>query len=78
CPVKGFGIKGGAIASSVSHDAHNIVVIGDNDQDIIAAVAELKRMQGGYVIASKGKIVASLQLKIVGLYDVSQQKFLDK
>ncbi|MFV0381681.1 MAG: adenine deaminase, partial [Breznakia sp.] len=40
CPVKGFGIKGGAIASSVSHDAHNIVVIGDNDQDIIAAVAE--------------------------------------
>lgn len=41
--VSGFGIQGGAIASSVSHDSHNIIVIGDNDEDMYLAVQELIR-----------------------------------
>lgn len=65
--IKGFGIKGGAIASSVSHDCHNIIVAGDNDTDILLAVRELVRTQGGYAIAGGGKVVASLPLPVMGL-----------
>ncbi|MEQ8198083.1 MAG: adenine deaminase [Clostridiaceae bacterium] len=65
--LKGFGIKDGAIASSVSHDSHNIVVVGDNDEDMEIAVKELIKQQGGYTIASKGKIVNTLPLPIMGL-----------
>ena len=46
--VKGYGIHGGAIASSVSHDSHNIIVVGDNDRDMAVAVKEMMRTQGGY------------------------------
>ncbi|MEG2125155.1 MAG: adenine deaminase [Hydrogenoanaerobacterium sp.] len=65
--IKGFGIKNGAVASSVSHDCHNIVAAGDNDADILAAVRELMRTQGGYAIACGGKIAASLPLPVMGL-----------
>lgn len=79
CPVKGYGIKDGAIATSVSHDAHNLIAVGDNDADIIRAVEEIKHMQGGYVIISKGKIMAQLPLEIAGLmskdsYETVMQK----
>lgn len=67
CPARGYGITGGAVATSVSHDAHNIISVGDNDEDLIAAVEELRRMQGGYAIASGGKILASLPLPVGGL-----------
>ena len=50
--VSGFGIQGGAIASSVSHDSHNIIVIGDNDEDMYLAVQELIRTQGGYTLVA--------------------------
>lgn len=66
-PLKGFGIERGAIATTVSHDSHNIIVAGDNDGDIVAAVNCLKKLQGGYVIASNGKIIESLPLPIGGL-----------
>ncbi|OPJ59656.1 adenine deaminase [Clostridium oryzae] len=66
-PIKGFGIENGAIATSVSHDSHNIIVAGDNDEDIINAVNHIKHLQGGYAISSEGKIVASLPLPIGGL-----------
>lgn len=67
CPIKGYGIKSGAVATSVSHDSHNIIAAGDNDEDILLAIEELKRIQGGYVIASKGQIVDILPLTISGL-----------
>ena len=50
--VSGFGIQSGAIASSVSHDSHNIIVIGDNDEDMYLAVQELIRTQGGYTLVA--------------------------
>lgn len=65
--VKGFGIKGGAIASSVSHDSHNLIVIGDNDRDMYLAVRELIRTQGGYTLVENGKVYETLPLPIMGL-----------
>ena len=65
--VQGFGLKRGAIGSSVAHDSHNLVVVGTNDQDILKAVREMKRMGGGLVAVSDKKVVASLSLPIAGL-----------
>ena len=65
--VTGFPIRGGAIASSVSHDSHNIIVIGDNDEDILLAVRELERAHGGYTIISDGKVYDTLELPVMGL-----------
>ena len=65
--VKGYGITGGAIASSVSHDSHNIIVIGDNDQDMALAVQELIRVQGGYTIVADHKVWETLPLPVMGL-----------
>ncbi|MEF9990879.1 MAG: adenine deaminase [Romboutsia sp.] len=66
-PFKGFGIKNGAIATTVAHDSHNIIAVGDNDEDIFLAIKHLKEIQGGYVIASNGEVVGELQLEIAGL-----------
>ena len=65
--VSGFGIRGGAIASSVSHDSHNIIVIGDNDQDMALAVQELIRTQGGYTLVADHEIFDTLELPVMGL-----------
>lgn len=65
--ASGYGVTGGAIASSVSHDSHNIIVIGDNDRDMAIAVNELIRTQGGYVIVENGKVFETLPLPIMGL-----------
>ncbi|MBQ6388247.1 MAG: adenine deaminase [Mogibacterium sp.] len=63
----GYGIRGGAIASSVSHDSHNIIVIGDNDEDIAIAVNEIARVQGGYTVVENGQVFETLPLPIMGL-----------
>lgn len=65
--VENFGLKGGAIASSIAHDSHNIVVIGDNDEDIFVAIKEVSRAGGGISICSNGKVVETLELPIAGL-----------
>ena len=65
--VKGFGLKKGAIASSVGHDSHNITVIGTNDADMALAVNRVIAMQGGFAVAEAGRITADLALPIAGL-----------
>ena len=65
--VKGFGLKRGAIASSVGHDSHNICVIGCDDRDMETAVNRLIELRGGFAAAADGKIVAELALPIAGL-----------
>lgn len=65
--VMGFGLTGGAIASSVSHDSHNIIVIGDNDADMALAVNELIKTQGGYTLVEQGNVIGTLPLSIMGL-----------
>ena len=65
--VRGFKLKKGAIASTVAHDAHNVVVVGTNDADIILAIHELEKMKGGQVAVADGKVLAALPLPIAGL-----------
>jgi adenine deaminase len=65
--VRGLGLKQGAIASSVSHDSHNIVVAGANDADMLEAVIDICRMKGGLTIVSGGEVLARLPLPVAGL-----------
>jgi len=65
--VRGFNLKRGAIGSTVAHDAHNVVVAGTNDADMLCAIQQLERMQGGQVAVADGKIKAELPLPIAGL-----------
>ncbi len=65
--VNGLGLKSGAIASSISHDSHNIVVVGIGDDDISKAVIHINKMGGGIVVANHGKIIDALELPIGGL-----------
>jgi len=65
--VKGFGLKKGALASSVAHDSHNIVVVGTNDRDILKAIGEIERLQGGLVACADQKVLAALPLPVAGL-----------
>lgn len=75
--VKGLGLKSGAIATTVSHDSHNLIIAGTNDEDMRIAVNEIQKMQGGLIIIENGKILASLPLPIAGLMsDASYQKVL--
>ncbi len=65
--VKGFGLKNGALASTVSHDSHNIVAVGTSDDEILAAAIEIVKMRGGQVVINNGRLVQSLPLPIAGL-----------
>lgn len=65
--VRGFGLRRGALGSTVAHDAHNIVVVGTNDRDLIAAVRALESLRGGQVAVAEGEILAALPLPIAGL-----------
>ena len=65
--VKGFGIKEGAIASTVAHDSHNMIIIGTNDEDMLLAQKELVKSQGGKVVIKNGEILAKLPLPVAGL-----------
>ena len=71
--MEGYGIKNGAVAMTIAHDSHNLVVVGDNDKDMMIAIQELKDIQGGITIAHNGTIVDSLQLEIAGL--MTNQEF---
>jgi adenine deaminase len=65
--VSGFGLKKGALASSVAHDSHNIIAVGANDNDIYQAIKMIIKLGGGFVVVDKGKVKASLALPIAGL-----------
>ena len=65
--VHGFGMKRGAIASSVGHDSHNITVVGANEEDMAAAVNRLIDIEGGFAVACDGAILAELALPVAGL-----------
>jgi adenine deaminase len=65
--VKGFGLKSGAIASSVAHDSHNIVAVGTSDEDILTAIKEIVSMQGGLAVVEGGRVLAGLPLPVAGL-----------
>ena len=67
CPLKGYGIRGGAVATTVAHDSHNIIAAGDNDRDILLAVEHLRQTGGGYALAGGGRLLGAVPLPVAGL-----------
>ncbi|HMA58717.1 MAG TPA: adenine deaminase [Halanaerobiales bacterium] len=65
--LKGFGLRKGAIAISIGHDSHNIIVVGLNSQDMYRAVKEIERLQGGIAVVESGQLIDCLSLEIAGL-----------
>src|ERR671912_681975 len=65
--VRGFGMRDGALASTIAHDAHNIVAVGMNDDDLQRAVKQLVELGGGIVVVSQGGVLAELPLPVAGL-----------
>ena len=65
--VKGLGLKDGAIATTIAHDSHNLIIAGTNDDDMLLAAKTIKEMQGGMVVIKEGQILESLELPIAGL-----------
>lgn len=65
--IRGFGLKSGAISSTVAHDSHNIIVVGASDEDMLAAAREAAAMGGGMAAVENGKVLARLPLPIAGL-----------
>ena len=65
--IKGYGLKSGAVATSISHDSHNIIVVGANEEDMAAAVNRVVELGGGIVVMDGGKVLGELQLQIAGI-----------
>lgn len=65
--IEGFGIKKGAIATTISHDAHNAICLGNHDQDILLAMKRLEELGGGIVLIGSGEVIGELQLPVSGL-----------
>lgn len=74
--VKGFNLKCGAIASTVAHDSHNMIVIGTNDYDMYTAAVALIKCQGGKVVVKDGEIISQLPLPIAGLMSDQDYDFV--
>ncbi|MEG0913882.1 MAG: adenine deaminase [Oscillospiraceae bacterium] len=75
-PLKGYGISNGAVATSISHDSHNLIVVGDNDPDIILAAEHVKKLHGGCAVVSDGKVIADIPLEIAGLISTADARLL--
>lgn len=65
--VQGFGLKKGAIASTVGHDSHNICVVGVSEEDMAFAANRLSEIRGGFVVVEDGKVMGEIALPIAGL-----------
>ena len=65
--LKGYGLKHGAVATSVAHDSHNIICVGENDGDMALAVNRIAENRGGIVVVRDGEVLAELPLEIAGL-----------
>ena len=76
--IQGIGLKEGAIASSVSHDSHNLIIIGTNESDMTLAGNRIREIGGGNVVVKNGEIAAEMPLPIAGLMtDVSAREIAD-
>ena len=65
--LKGYGLKSGAIATSISHDSHNIIAVGENDEDMCLAINLVIENHGGIAVVNKGQKVGEVKLEIGGL-----------
>lgn len=76
--VRGFGLRKGAVASSVAHDSHNLIVVGASDQEMLRAVQEVARMAGGFALVVGESVLASFPLPIAGLISAEPVKAVGK
>jgi len=75
--VSGYGLSHGAVATTVAHDSHNLIVVGDNSEDMLKAALTLSEMNGGYCIVQGGDVLGALPLPIGGLMsDLPAEKFI--
>ncbi|MCD6301275.1 MAG: hypothetical protein J7L82_04315 [Staphylothermus sp.] len=77
--IRGFGLRAGAIASSIAHDHHNIVVVGTNPSGMLVAVKHLKTIGGGFVAVKNCEVIGDLPLEFAGLLSLEPvEKVIDK
>lgn len=72
--IKGIGIKCGALAGSVSHDSHNLIVIGSSEEDMCLAANHIKKIGGGLCVVSEGRVLSELRLPVAGLMSTNSAK----
>ena len=75
--LKGYGIKEGAVALSVAHDSHNIIVVGVSDEEMAFAVEALKEQSGGVVLVKDGKVIERMPMPIAGLMSDQSAEWMD-
>ncbi len=75
--LRGYGLKRGAVAVSIAHDSHNIIVVGANNDDMALAVTTLRHIGGGMAVVLNGQVLASLALPIAGLMSDQDAKTVD-
>ena len=75
--LKGYGIKEGAVALSVAHDSHNIIVVGVSDEEMAFAAEALKEQSGGVVLVKDGKVIESMPMPIAGLMSDQSAEWVD-
>lgn len=76
--LKGYGIKSGAVALSIAHDSHNIIVVGVNDEEMEFAVQSLIVQEGGIVLVKEGKVIESMPMPIGGLMSDRSGEWVDQ
>lgn len=74
--IKGYGIKQGAIASSIGHDSHNIIVVGTNDKDMAMAVNTIKNNNGGLAVVCDNVLLGDLKLEVAGLMTENDENYV--
>lgn len=76
--IEGIGLKEGALAASVSHDSHNLIVIGSNDEDMMVAANQVIEMGGGMTVVKKQEVIAKLSLPVAGLMGINDAATMAK
>ncbi|MDF2653747.1 MAG: ade2 [Bacillota bacterium] len=76
--LKGYGIKTGAVALSIAHDSHNIIVVGVNDEDMVFAVEQLIKQDGGIILVENQEILESMPMPIAGLMSDQSGEWIDE
>lgn len=76
--IKGIGIKNGALAGSVSHDSHNLIVIGSSEEDMAVAANHIKKIGGGLCVVSEGRVISEVRLPVAGLMSTGSAQEIAK
>jgi adenine deaminase len=74
--VRGFGLEAGAFGSTVAHDAHNLMLVGVDDEDMAVAAARLQELRGGQVVVRDGRVLAELPLPLGGLVSLQDRNWV--